>query len=85
MTSYAPAAGDEQSSRGLSLRTRRAALWSILWVAGAAGTVGALWPVLVTGDASPTVADVIYRLTGGSFVAAGLVAGSVGRRTASAR
>ena len=74
MTSYAPAAGDEQSSRGLSLRTRRAALWSILWVAGAAGTVGALWPVLVTGDASPTVADVIYRLTGGSFVAAGLVA-----------
>ena len=74
MTSYAPAAGDEQPSRGLSLRTRRAALWSTLWVAGAAGTVGALWPVLVTGGASPTAADVIYRLTGGSFVAAGLVA-----------
>ena len=74
MTSYAPTVGDEPPSQGLSLRTRRAALWSILWVAGAAGTVGALWPVLVTGDASPTVADVIYRLTGGSFVAAGLVA-----------
>ena len=74
MTSYAPAARDEQPTRGLLFRKRRAALWSILWVAGALGTIGALWPVLVADGGSPTVSDVIYRLTGGSFVAAGLVA-----------
>ena len=73
MTSYAPAARDEQRPRGLSLRKRRVALWSFLWVAGCLGTIGVLWPVVADGG-SPTVSDLVYRLTGGSFVAAGLVA-----------
>ena len=48
-------------------------LWMLLWPAGAAGTVGALWPVLTsTGDV--TAADVLYRATGASFVAAGMIA-----------
>ena len=58
----------------LRVGERPGALWTSLWVAGAAGTVGALWPVLVGGDDPVSVADVIFRVTGGSFVAAGLVA-----------
>lgn len=50
------------------------ALLSILGLAGAAATLGALWPILAGGDEPVIAADVIYRLTGGSFVAAGLVA-----------
>ena len=73
MTSYAPAARGEQRLRGLSLRERRVALWSILWVAGCSGTIGVFWPIVAAGG-SPTVSDLVYRLTGGSFVAAGLVA-----------
>ena len=58
----------------LRVGERPGALWTSLWVAGAAGTVGALWPVLMGGDDPVSVADVIFRVTGGSFVAAGLVA-----------
>ena len=73
MTSYAPAARDEQRPRGLSLGKRRVTLWSALWMAGCLGTIGVLWPVIADGG-STTVSDLVYRLTGGSFVAAGLVA-----------
>ena len=53
---------------------RRAALLTFLWAAGAAGTIAALWPAIVSGDGPVVAADVIYRSTGGSFIAAGLVA-----------
>jgi signal transduction histidine kinase len=62
----APLAGAE-TSRARQLR-------AILWAAGAAGTLGALWPVLTGGGDTVAAAEVIYRATGGSFVAAGLVA-----------
>ena len=58
MTSYAPAARDEQRPRGLSFRKRRVALWSFLWVAGCVGTIGVLWPVVADGG-SPTVSDLV--------------------------
>lgn len=55
--------------------TRRARLlWVTLWAAGAAGTLGALWPVLANAGEPVIAADVIYRATGGSFVAAGMIA-----------
>ena len=55
--------------------TRRARLlWVTLWAAGAAGTLGALWPVLTSAGEPVIAADVIYRATGGSFVAAGMIA-----------
>jgi signal transduction histidine kinase len=51
---------------------RRPGFWVVLWILAAAGAIGALWPVLVDGAA--TASDVLYRATGGSFVAAGLIA-----------
>ena len=55
-----------------ALESRRG-FWIVLWTAGAACQVAALWP-LVVGDASATASQVAYRATGGSFVAAGLIA-----------
>jgi signal transduction histidine kinase len=62
------------AATGYAWPGRRSVLLAILSLAGAAATLGALWPVL-TARGEPVVAvDVIYRLTGGSFVAAGLFA-----------
>jgi signal transduction histidine kinase len=59
-----------------SLRTleSRRGFWVVLWTAGAAGQVAALWPLVVGNDASVTAWQLAYRVTGGSFVAAGLIA-----------
>jgi signal transduction histidine kinase len=53
--------------------SHRPGFWVAMWTAGVAGAVAALWPVLF-GDGSVTTANSILRATGGSFVAAGLVA-----------
>jgi signal transduction histidine kinase len=51
----------------------RRRFWIVLWAAGAAGELAVLWPVFV-GDGPMTWAWVFYLATGGSFVAAGLMA-----------
>lgn len=74
LTAAPAGSGPELTAGGMAVPTHRIAMWAGLWLAGGACTVAALWPLL-TGDGAPvTAADVIYRLTGGSFVAAGLVA-----------
>src|SRR5687768_14564253 len=58
----------------LAISKRRVGFWAILWIAAAACELGALWPVLF-GDRGPvTAVDVIFRMTGGSFIATGLIA-----------
>ena len=57
----------------LAITTRSAGLWVVLWAAGAAAQAAALWPLL-SGDSAPGASDLIFRLTGGSFIAAGLIA-----------
>jgi signal transduction histidine kinase len=64
--------GSRAWSRLVALERRRS-LWIALWAAGAAGELGVLWPVLF-GDERVVASDLIYRATGGSFIAAGLVA-----------
>jgi signal transduction histidine kinase len=63
----------EQGARRFSLPERPVALWTTLWLAGAACELGALWPVLLGEQALPA-ADIVFRTTGGSFVATGLFA-----------
>jgi signal transduction histidine kinase len=52
---------------------RSRGFWVVMWAAGVLGELAALWPVLA-GDRPAEASAVIYRLTGGSFVAAGLIA-----------
>ncbi|MDF2750492.1 MAG: putative signal transduction histidine kinase [Gaiellaceae bacterium] len=71
----APAGSEsELTVSGLAVPTHRTAIWAGVWLAGGACTVAALWPLLTANGAPVTAADVIYRVTGGSFVAAGLIA-----------
>jgi signal transduction histidine kinase len=71
--------GEPRQRRGgrvwssLSALERRRGFWVVLWTLGAAAQVAALWP-LVVGDGPATWSLVAYRVTGGSFVAAGLIA-----------
>jgi signal transduction histidine kinase len=60
-------------SRIGSLESHRS-FWIALWAAGAAGALGALWPVLFGDRSGVTATEVTFRATGGSFVAAGLIA-----------
>jgi signal transduction histidine kinase len=64
--------GGRAWSRVVALERRRS-FWIALWAAGAACELGVFWPVLFGGEGA-VASDVIYRATGGSFVAAGLVA-----------
>jgi signal transduction histidine kinase len=59
---------------GVAVLESRRGFWVVLWILGAAGAIGALWPVLFGDQAALTTSDVLYRATGGSFVAAGLIA-----------
>lgn len=58
--------------RAVAARRRDAFVTASLAVAGAACTGGALSPV-VRGDGPIAASDVIFRVTGGMFVAAGHV------------
>jgi signal transduction histidine kinase len=50
-------------------------LWVALWLLGFAAEVAVLWPVVFGAQAdSASLSDVVYRLTGGSFVVSGLIA-----------
>jgi signal transduction histidine kinase len=60
--------------RRLAISRRRVGLWATLWLGGAACELVALWPVVFGDRGSVTAADVVFRLTGGSFIAAGLIA-----------
>ena len=51
----------------------RPGFWLVLWTVGGAAQIAALWPFVV-GDGPATWSQVAYRVTGGSFVAAGLIA-----------
>ena len=51
----------------------RPGFWLVLWAVGGAAQIAALWPFVV-GDGPATWSQVAYRVTGGSFVAAGLIA-----------
>jgi hypothetical protein len=55
------------------LRTRW--LWVALWPLGLAAEFAVLWPVLFGAQAdAASVSDFVYRVTGGSFIASGLIA-----------
>jgi signal transduction histidine kinase len=50
-------------------------LWLALWLLGFAAEVAVLWPVVFGAQAdAASLSDVVYRLTGGSFVVSGLIA-----------
>jgi signal transduction histidine kinase len=53
--------------------TNRFAFWVALWTATTLSELAALWPVLF-GEGPVTAGNTIYRATGGSFAAAGLIA-----------
>jgi signal transduction histidine kinase len=58
---------------GPAPRVRR--LWLALWLLGFAAEVAVLWPVVFGAQAdAASLSDVVYRLTGGSFVVSGLIA-----------
>jgi signal transduction histidine kinase len=63
-----------QSPGRFAARDRRLAFWIALWLAAVAAEFGALIPVLF-GTGTPVEGlDVLFRVTGGSFVACGLIA-----------
>jgi signal transduction histidine kinase len=50
-------------------------LWLALWPLGLAAELAVLWPVVFGAQAeAASVSDFVYRVTGGSFVASGLIA-----------
>jgi signal transduction histidine kinase len=50
-------------------------LWIALWPLGLAAELAVLWPVLFGDQAgAASVSDFVYRVTGGSFIASGLIA-----------
>jgi signal transduction histidine kinase len=50
-------------------------LWVALWLLGFAAELAVLWPVVFGAQAdAASLSDVVYRLTGGSFVVSGLIA-----------
>jgi signal transduction histidine kinase len=50
-------------------------LWVALWPLGLAAELGVLWPVLFGAQAgAASLSDYVYRVTGGSFIASGLIA-----------
>jgi signal transduction histidine kinase len=50
-------------------------LWLALWLLGFAAELAVLWPVVFGAQAdAASLSDVVYRLTGGSFVVSGLIA-----------
>ncbi len=57
----------------LGALSSRPGFWLVLWTVGGVAQIAALWS-LVAGDGPATWSQVAYRVTGGSFVAAGLIA-----------
>jgi signal transduction histidine kinase len=50
-------------------------VWVALWLLGFAAELAVLWPVVFGAQAdAASLSDVVYRLTGGSFVVSGLIA-----------
>lgn len=72
--SFSAAVAKPQLLHRLAISKRRVGFCAIGWIAVAACELGALWPVLFGDSGRVTAADVIFRMTGGSFVATGLIA-----------